>query len=303
MSEREYTITSKTGGFEVSSDGGPTHRGTIRNDGGADIVTFSDADPQPPVLRGGRPSDLLQDAGGTVEVDALGRTKVMGTTTSTIPPKPAGMGNILNSITDLAGRPAMNLEEVKKNPAGYKAAIGGTEASVESLLRAGIISIAGDGNFREDVKRQMQLQNPNDPSNSYNDVEKKEPNFAPRNDAVVLLSSALEAAGANPSQIFAKALGSDKASAAKDMSDALQMDDPQEAAELIKATILTGIETSAMILEKQFGLPQGEGGPAIASITSGPSTVVAQRLLHGMLVGDKAAYQEVVHRYRSGDRW
>lgn len=296
--EREYTIKSSQNGFEVSSDGGPTHRGSIENRDGCQTVQFTDRPAERPAAGGRRLSDALASAGGTIELNGSGM-KVLGTVTHDIPRPTGQLGNILSTVTDLAGRPVSDLEAVKKSPGQFKVSIMGTETTVEAAMRCGLLSIGGSGDWKESTAKQMAFIDPTDPSNPENRdrLPQKQPDLTPRTPATEMLTAGLKNVGHDAAAVFAQAV-TDLDSAARTLSEALQINDPQEAKELLSATVVGGMEKAAVILEKHFGV--ADGREAIGLITSGPQSV-ASRLVYGLMIGDKASFAEVAHRMKSGD--
>jgi hypothetical protein len=136
--EKEITITTTADGSFKINTGNGIHDASIRHDGGADIVTFGKEEARNVEAQRIKPHQSFQQVEGTFETTFGGKTRVRGVETHTIERGGDGF-NLLSGITDLAGRPESDLSKVKAAPGQYKASFGGTEATIDVLMRSGLI--------------------------------------------------------------------------------------------------------------------------------------------------------------------
>jgi hypothetical protein len=296
---KEYTIKSTGDKFTVSTEGKPGHTGSISRQGGADVVQFGAPETPFEQMKMPRPSEVLNAAGGMIEMRGDGSVHAIRPETFT-PTRGGNPVNPLSEITDLAGRVERDLSKVRQNPEAYKARIGGTEATVASLMQAGILSIDGSGNFEHDLAGQMALTNPNDPSNPRNQKPAVDPDIIEYGGTdYKAFEHIARTTGVSPTEWLAKAIGGKNVG--RELASMLgQGIDPDRMQTTLEGLVGKRLDDAADLINRELGT--NEGYAILDHATNKLSRQKSQQIIYGILSGSKAAFREAVKSYAAKDR-
>lgn len=303
MSENEITIKSNSDGtFNVNTAPGRNHHASIVQDGGATRVEFG----RPEVAQAPKPvqgQTFMGQQAGTMFIDDNGGSRFEGVQEFKNDRLEGFDGSALSSITDLAGRKVNDLSLVRKNPENFKAVIGGTEATVQSLIRAGVLRVTGSGDLIESTEQRMHMVNPRDRSNPLYEEPKRVEPMLMANIVRDFLDQDIRKAGLSPADVYAQAIGNGE-SAAKTLADAMgngtdYREIQQDLIDTAKQTVADG----AVMMERAGMVDKGHGALVLDYALNQCSKDVAKRILHGVMLGSKAAFQEAVHRWLTREQF
>lgn len=301
QNENTMTITSAPDGTFKINTGSKEHSASYRNQGGADVVQMGQEYVERDKARAAR-GDVFRGSEGTIEINDDGQHRILGV--ETYEPVPHGNNfDVLSNITDLSGRRVNDLSLVRQSPANYKATIGRTEATVESLLHAGVLQIQGDGKFVENVPRKMILTNPRDKSNPEYEAPKVEKPILMADPLREMVSEDIAKAGFDPAAIFAQAIGNGS-SAAKTVTDAMgDGTTPEEFQEVLLTVVKTTLKDCGVMMEREGMVEKGHGAIVLDFAMNECDPKVGKRILHGLMLGQRAAYEEAIHRFLFRDKY
>lgn len=302
MSDQITMKSNANGTFQIDTPYS-SRTASIKQDGGATIVDFTQATPDDELHARGYESGLMQimqDAGGSIEMGADGRIRSLAPQTHQQPTRTADDRPLLDTLKDAQGRPCSDFRRAIADPESYTVDVKGTKCSLAAAQRLGWVNVDGSGNLNVSVDNLIQdtVQKPAQRGKAetieVNDV-----------DTNLLMEAQLKGnlGVKDPASLMAAYLQSGPRAVAAAVDAAGGRGDVGHISRLIEDSIESFAKSAAGALEANGLVKPGQGADCMLNLLQHTDARIAQRVFAGMLRGDKSCFVEAVRRFQTGDRW